>query len=170
MRRSDGIKAFYIKNKHIIDYLVFGALTTLVSFGTYGLCYDILHIPNLISNVISWIAAVTVSFITSKIWVFASKTWTVKIVIPEIIKFAGVRVFTLILEEIIMGITVDLLHYNGMLMKLISGVVVVILNYVFSRIWVFRKNGQYAGKKRQSATPDQSTAGERPQEQKDNNK
>lgn len=170
MGKSGDNQSFFIKYKHIIYYLIFGALTTLVSFGTYWLCYDILHIPNLISNVISWIAAVTVSFITSKIWVFASKTWTVKIVIPEIIRFAGVRVFTLILEEIIMGITVDLLHYNGLLMKLISGIVVVILNYIFSRIWVFRKNGQYAGKKRQSTTPDQSTAGEQPQEQKDNNK
>ena len=148
MPKSDKIKTFFIKNKHIIYYFFFGAITIIVSFATYWLCYDILHIPNLISNAISWITAVTVSFISSKIWVFSSKVWTVKIVIPEIIKFAGVRFFTFFFEEIIMGITVDLLHYNGLLMKFVTGIGAIILNYIFSRIWVFRKNGQFAGKKR----------------------
>ncbi len=67
-----------------------------------------------------------------------------RIVIPEIIKFVGVRFFTFFFEEIIMGITVDLLHYNGLLMKFVIGITAIILNYIFSRIWVFRKNGQIA--------------------------
>ena len=150
MQESNGIKAFFIKNKHIIYYLLFGAITIMVSFGTYWLCYDILHIPNLISNLISWIAAVTVSFITSKIWVFNSKTWTIRTVISEIIKFVGVRLFSFLSEEIIMGITVDLLHYNGLLMKFVTGIAAIIFNYIFSRIWVFRKNGQFTRSKNQS--------------------
>lgn len=160
MQKSDGLKAFFIKYKHIIYYLIFGALTTVVNIGSYWLFYDVMHIPNLISNVLAWIAAVIVSFVTSKIWVFGSKTWTMKIVIPEIIKFGGARVLTLLIDEIIMGIGVDLLHFNGLIMKLVSGVVVVILNYVFSRIWVFRNNGQYAKSRKQSATQDQPATGE----------
>ncbi|MBQ0090123.1 MAG: GtrA family protein [Prevotellaceae bacterium] len=159
MPKSNDIKTFFIKYKHIINYFLFGAITIFVSFASYWLCYDILRIPNLISNAISWIAAVTVSFISSKIWVFNSKTWTVKIVIPEIVKFVGVRFFTFIFEEIIMGITVDLLHYNGLLMKFITGIGAITLNYIFSRIWVFRKNGQFARNRNQSMTQDMETHG-----------
>lgn len=145
MQNRDGwFKTTFIKYKHIIYYLIFGALTTVVNVGSYWLCYDILHIPNLISNFIAWILAVAVSFVTSKIWVFGSKTWTVSIVIPEVIKFGGARVLTLLIDEAIMGLGVDIMHFNGLIMKLVSGVVVVILNYVFSRIWVFRKNGQFS--------------------------
>ena len=106
------IKSLFIKYKHMIYYLIFGALTTVVNIGTYWLCFDIVHIPNLVSNVIAWIAAVIVSFITSKIWVFGSKSWDIEILIPEIIKFGGARVLTLIIDEAIMGIGVDLLHIN----------------------------------------------------------
>ena len=150
MPKSDKIKTFFIKYKHIIYYFFFGAITIIVSFATYWLCYDILHIPNLISNAISWIAAVTVSFITSKIWVFNTKTWTIRTVISEIIKFVGVRLFSFLSEEIIMGITVDLLHYNGLLMKFVTGIAAIIFNYIFSRIWVFRKNGQFTRSRNQS--------------------
>ncbi|MDO4939014.1 MAG: GtrA family protein [Lachnospiraceae bacterium] len=136
------VRSMFVKYKHIICYLFFGLITTVVNIGTYWLCYDILHIPNLISNVIAWITAVIVSFVTSKIWVFRSKTWTADIVIPEIIKFGGARLLTLLIDEVIMGVGVDLLHFNGLIMKLVSGVVVVILNYLFSRIWVFRKKDQ----------------------------
>lgn len=142
MQKGTGwFRSTFIKYKHIIYYLIFGLVTTIVNVGMYWLCYDILHIPNLISNFIAWVAAVIVSFVTSKIWVFGSKTWTVAIVIPEIIKFGGARVLTLLIDEAIMGLGVDILHFNGLIMKLVSGIVVVILNYVFSRIWVFRKNG-----------------------------
>ena len=129
------------KYKHIIYYLIFGLITTVVNIGTYWLCYDVMHIPNLISNFIAWITAVIVSFVTSKIWVFDSKSWEASIVISEAVKFFGARVATFLIDELIMVVGVDLLHFNGLVMKVVSGIVVVILNYVFSRIWVFRKNG-----------------------------
>ena len=140
-RFKEWIKAMFIKYKHIIYYLIFGLITTVVNIGTYWLCYDVMHIPNLISNFIAWITAVIVSFVTSKIWVFDSKSWEASIVISEAVKFFGARVATFLIDELIMGVGVDLLHFNGLVMKVVSGIVVVILNYVFSRIWVFRKNG-----------------------------
>ena len=129
------------KYKHIIYYLIFGLVTTIVNIGTYWLCYYVIHIPNSISNFIAWITAVIVSFVTSKIWVFGSKSWERSILISEAVKFFGARVATFLIDELIMGVGVDLLHFNGLVMKVVSGIVVVILNYVFSRIWVFRKNG-----------------------------
>ena len=140
-RFKEWIKSIFIKYKHIIYYLVFGLITTIVNIGTYWLCYDVMHIPNLISNFIAWITAVIVSFVTSKIWVFDSKSWEASIVISEAVKFFGARVATFLIDELIMVAGVDLLHFNGLVMKVVSGIVVVILNYVFSRIWVFRKNG-----------------------------
>lgn len=140
-RFKEWIKSMFIKYKHIICYLIFGLITTIVNIGTYWLCYDVMHIPNLISNFIAWITAVIVSFVTSKIWVFDSKSWEASIVISEAVKFFGARVATFLIDELIMGVGVDLLHFNGLVMKVVSGIVVVILNYVFSRIWVFRKNG-----------------------------
>ena len=140
-RFKEWIQSMFIKYKHIIYYLIFGLITTVVNIGTYWLCYDVMHIPNLISNFIAWITAVIVSFVTSKIWVFGSKSWEASIVISEAAKFFGARVATFFIDELIMGVGVDLLHFNGLVMKVVSGIVVVILNYVFSRIWVFRKNG-----------------------------
>ena len=138
---KEWIRSMFIKYKHIIYYLIFGLITTIVNIGTYWLCYDVMHIPNLISNFIAWITAVIVSFVTSKIWVFDSKSWEASIVISEAVKFFGARVATFLIDELIMGVGVDLLHFNGLVMKVVSGIVVVILNYVFSRIWVFKKNG-----------------------------
>lgn len=137
---TEWTKNMFTKYKHIICYLFFGLITTVVNIGTYWLCYDILHIPNLISNFIAWVTAVIVSFVTSKIWVFESKSWNRSVLIPEIIKFFGARIATFLIDEAIMGVGVDLLHFNGMIMKVVSGIVVVILNYVFSRLWVFGKN------------------------------
>ena len=127
------------KYKAVILYLFFGAVTTVVNIVSYWLCYNVLGIPNLISNAIAWVLAVAAAYVTNKLYVFESKSWDIKVVLPELGKFVGARVFTGILDEAIMWIGVDLLSFNGVLVKIVSNVLVVILNYIFSKFFIFKK-------------------------------
>ena len=123
----------------IFVYLFFGVLTTLVNYIVYLPCYNLLHLSAAVSNVIAWAAAVAFAYLTNKPFVFKSHDWSSKTVIPELVKFVGSRVASGALETAIIFVTVDLLQWNGNVMKLITSVLVVILNYVASKLLVFRK-------------------------------
>lgn len=127
------------KYRDIIAYLFFGAVTTLVNLVVYYLCYEVWLIPNTPSVIIAWIIAVLTAFLTNKPFVFRSHDWSLKVLLPEAGSFFGCRVGTGVLELVLMYITVDLLHLSGMLMKLLINILVVILNYVGSKLLVFRK-------------------------------
>ena len=123
----------------ILVYLFFGVLTTLVNYIVYLPCYNLLHISAAVSNVIAWTAAVIFAYLTNKPFVFKSHDWSAKTVVPELTKFVGSRIVSGALETAIIFVTVDLLLWNGNVMKLITSVLVVILNYVASKLVVFRK-------------------------------
>ena len=127
------------KYRFIIAYLFFGAMTTAVNLAVYLPCYNLLGMSAAVSNVISWVAAVIFSFLTNKPFVFKSHDWSAKTVVPELTKFVGSRIFSGALETGIIFVTVDCLLWNGNIMKLITSVLVVILNYVASKLLVFRK-------------------------------
>ena len=135
------------KYDEIIRYLIIGVLTTIVSLITYYLCtYTFLN-PNKgielqIANVISWIVSVIFAYITNRILVFKSKNNNI---IKEVISFTGSRVTTLLMDMLIMFIFVTTLHLNDKLFKLISQVVVIVMNYIFSKLFVF--NGDCNEKK-----------------------
>ena len=122
----------------ILVYLFFGVLTTVVNYIVYLPCYNLLHISAAVSNVIAWAAAVIFAYLTNKPFVFKSHDWSAKIVVPELTKFVGSRVVSGVLETLIIFVTVDLLLWNGNVMKLIVSVLVVILNYVASKLVVFK--------------------------------
>lgn len=131
---------FLKKNREVVMYLVFGALTTLVSIATYYLCTSLLfnseNAVNIqISNVISWIASVTFAYITNKKYVFNSKN-SVK---GEIVKFFSARIGTLIIDMVIMFVFVSVLKFNDMIVKIFVQIVVVIANYVLSKLLVFKE-------------------------------
>ena len=88
---------------------------------------------------IAWVVAVAFAYVTNKPFVFKSHDWSLKTVAPELAKFVGCRVGSGLLETALLFLTVDLLHWNGNLMKIILSVMVVILNYVGSKLLVFRK-------------------------------
>ena len=92
-----------------------------------------------LSNAIAWVAAVAFAYITNKPFVFKSHDWSAKTVIPELTKFVGCRVGSGLAETAIIFIAVDLLAMNGNIIKLITSVLVVVLNYVASKLVVFRK-------------------------------
>lgn len=127
----------YKKYKEIINYLIFGVLTTLISIVTYALFTKVFHIDYLISNVLSWIIAVLFAYITNKIYVFESKS---KKNIKEITSFFFFRVVSLIIEMIILYIFVDILHIDDFVTKIIAQIIVIVSNYVFSKVFVFNKN------------------------------
>ena len=133
------IRAIIEKYWDILSYLFFGALTTLVNYLVYFPCYNLIHLSTVASNVIAWVVAVAFAYLTNKPFVFKSHDWSMKTVAPELAKFVGCRVGSGLLETALLFLTVDLLRWNGNLMKIILSVMVVILNYVGSKLLVFRK-------------------------------
>lgn len=125
--------------RDIIAYLFFGGVTTVTNLAVYYLLYEVLAMANMPSVVIAWVIAVLVAFLTNKPFVFRSHDWSPRVLFPEAASFLGCRMGTGILELASMYLTVDLLHWDGMLMKLLVNILVVILNYVGSKLLVFRK-------------------------------
>ena len=135
------IKDLYLKYKEIINYLFFGVLTTVVSLATYYLLVlTILNPENAlqlqIANIISWITAVTFAYITNRKYVFNSKD---KNIIKEMTKFYTSRITTLILDMAFMFIFVTKLNFSDKIIKLIVQVIITILNYILSKLLVFKK-------------------------------
>jgi putative flippase GtrA len=89
--------------------------------------------------VIAWVLAVAFAYFTNKIWVFESKSWKWSVLKREISAFVSCRLATGILDIVIMYVCVDLLHWHAMLMKILSNILVIILNYVFSKLVIFKK-------------------------------
>lgn len=133
------IKKLVQKHWDILSYLFFGGLTTLVNYVVYLPCYNWLHFSAAVSNAIAWVAAVIFAYLTNKPFVFRSREWSAKTVLPELTKFVGCRVGSGLLETAILFVCVDLLNWNGNIWKLVTSVLVVILNYVASKLLVFKK-------------------------------
>lgn len=127
------------KNRDVLTYLIFGVLTTVVNYAVYLPVYNWLGLSAAVSNMIAWVAAVAFAFLTNKPFVFQSHDWSRQVVLPELSKFVGCRVASGVMETVILFLTVDLLHWNGNIWKLITQVLVVILNYVASKLIVFKK-------------------------------
>ena len=129
---------FFQKYKSVLLYLFFGVLTTCISIFSFILCDSVLGIHVLTSNIISWILAVSFAYLTNRTWVFQSAATGIALW-KEVFLFFSARVSTLLIEEALMWLFVMVLHYNSTVIKLIAQVVVLVLNYVFSKIFVFRK-------------------------------
>ena len=134
------LKSLIIKYKDVLLYLFFGALTTLVNFLVYAPLYHWCDCPVTVSNIAAWIVAVAFAYLTNKPFVFKSKDWSVKTVFPELGKFVGCRIGSGLFETAFLAITVDLLAWNGLVMKIIASIVIVVLNYIGSRVFVFKQD------------------------------
>lgn len=133
----------YKKYQEIINYLIVGVLTTLVSIFTYFILSLILDINNnilfIFANIISWICAVVFAYITNKRFVFNSATFNRKEEIKIFSMFVSSRITTLLIELIFMFLTVKVLLLNDKISKVIAQIIVIILNYIISKIFVFKK-------------------------------
>lgn len=133
------IRDLLIKYQDVISYLFFGVLTTLVNFLVYYPLTNILGINATVSNVIAWAVSVAFAFLTNKPFVFKSYDWSARVVFPELYKFVGTRLGSGLLETVLIFLLVDLLCLDGNIVKLAVSVLVVIINYVGSKLIVFRK-------------------------------
>jgi len=125
-------------SKEVILYLVFGVLTTLVNIIVFTLLYRTLGVGTVASNVAAWVLSVLFAYVTNRTFVFESKAAGAKAVIIEAIGFFSGRIMTGLLDTVIMYVSVDILAMDDLAMKILSNVLVVILNYVISKFIVFR--------------------------------
>lgn len=133
------IKKLFDKYKDIIPYGIFGILTTAINLIFYKLTYDVMQIPNVPSTCIAWFFAVVFAFVTNKLWVFDSKSYKKEVVLKEIVAFFSARILTGVLDVAIMWIAVDKLQYNPDFWKLLSNILVIIINYIASKFIIFKK-------------------------------
>ena len=135
------MKEIIKRNREIISYLIIGVLTTIVSLISYYLLTITILSPNnplelTIANIISWIISVLFAYITNRKYVFQSKD---KNILKEASKFTLSRVTTLIIDILLMIIFVSILHFNDKIIKLLVQIIIIILNYIFSKLLVFKK-------------------------------
>lgn len=126
------------KYREMISYLIFGVLTTVINLVSYRF-FTIINLDLYISVVLAWILSVIFAFITNKLFVFESKSWKKEALGKELILFLSARVASLGIDLIAMGVMVNLLHVPDMVAKLVSNVIVVIVNYIFSKFLIFKK-------------------------------
>ena len=139
------LKELYFKYKEIINYLIFGAMTTAVSWGTYSIFVKAIGMSVSVGNVLSWICAVLFAFVTNKLFVFESKSWAPVTAAREFVSFIGARLFTGVIEWVGVpyfsehGLTQPLFGVKGLWAKIVVSIVVIILNYLFSKFLIFFK-------------------------------
>lgn len=136
------LKSLFLKYRELILYVFFGGLTTLVNWAGYWLLADVFHVPYLWATAIAQILSILFAYVTNRIWVFESKAKGFSAVFWEMVRFFGCRAASFVLDLLCMRIGVGGVHVNDMVMKLLSNVIVVIVNYVFSKLIVFRKPKQ----------------------------
>lgn len=134
----------YKKYEEIINYIIVGGLTTVVSLGSYYLCVLTVFNPDnalllQVANIISWVLSVTFAFFANRKFVFKSKNPKI---FEEGIKFYGARLLTLFIDMFVMFLTVTVLHWNDKIMKIVSNVIILILNYIISKFIVFIKKDE----------------------------
>lgn len=153
------IKNLFIKYKEIIMYLIMGGATTVVNWGAYAAAVSLIHLNQtilgfdadlLISNIIAWTLAVIFAYVTNKIFVFESYSWKLKFVVKEFIAFVIARLATGILEIVgvpflvNLGLNQTIGGIEGMVSKIVVSIIVVILNYVFSKLFIFKNDKEKA--------------------------
>ena len=131
-------KDLYSKYKDVIPYAIFGVLTTIVNIVTYYVAAHFLKMPIMISTMLAWFLAVLFAYITNRKWVFHSSADTPGRILAEIIAFFSCRIATGIVDWLCMWIFVDLLDFNDVIIKAMANVLVIILNYIASKLLIFK--------------------------------
>ncbi len=139
------LKELFIKYKEIIMYLIFGVSTTLVNWVVYAPLVNFLNVNTTVANGIAWFVAVLYAYITNKLFVFESRSWKASVLVKEILSFFGARiasgVFEIFLPETLINLGLNQTFFNieGGVSKIVVSVLVIVLNYIFSKLFVFRK-------------------------------
>ncbi|MEG1242217.1 MAG: GtrA family protein [Oscillospiraceae bacterium] len=146
------LRLLFDKYREVIMYIFFGGITTIVSWLVYSICEKGLGFGLFASGIVSWIIAVSVAFVTNKLWVFDSKSWQAKLVFTEAVAFFGGRLATGALEVVAvpalvkLGLDSTLFGVEGLPAKIIVSVVIIILNYILSKFFAFNFGKKKADK------------------------
>lgn len=132
------MKKLLIKYKAQLYYMLFGTITTIIDVGVYQLCFALIGIPNVLSNIIAWFLSVAFSFITNKIWVYGSRSMAIKLVMKEAFAYYTGRGVSLIAGTAIVVFGVDFMGWNSFFTKIVSDIFVTIINYGFG-FFVFKR-------------------------------
>ena len=127
------LQPFYKKYKEQLLYLFFGGLCTIVNIVSFWLISRLC--APLVANVVAWVISVAFAYFTNRTWVFESKAENIW---SEVVRFLGGRIGTLVMEEIILWIGIEMLGIKSMIVKIIGQVEVVIGNYLISKWFVFK--------------------------------
>lgn len=134
------IKELYLKYKEIINYIIFGGLTTVTNFVVYFICTKLFSIDEVISNGIAWFLSVLFAYITNKIFVFESKKNGFKEIIVEMSSFFLARVLSGICCDVgTFALMVKVFAINDVIAKIVTQIMVIVMNYVLSKLVIFKK-------------------------------
>lgn len=133
-------KKYFVKYRELISYGFWGVMTTLVNYAVYFISRKLFGAENYLAcNLIAWTLAVVFAFVVNKIFVFESRSWERKLVLREAWQFLSARIFSGVLDMAIMWFFVDVLGFSDVIIKIISNIIVIVLNYVLSKLIIFRK-------------------------------
>lgn len=132
-------RQIYDKHREVILYIFFGCLTTVANYVPYVIMTELLHANEFLSVAVAWIISVLFAYFTNRKWVFRSTASGTKEIAFEMVSFFAARAFSLVVDMACMYVGKTLLGLNHLLVKLFANVLVIILNYVFSKLIIFRK-------------------------------
>jgi putative flippase GtrA len=133
------IKKLYNKYRDLIPYAVFGVLSTLVNIGSYWLFAHLIHMGVMPSTILAWLVAIIFVYITNRKWVFHSEAVGPKAISKEIASFLTCRLLTGFVDWGSMFIFTDVLHFNDVAVMTLANIVVIILNYIASKLVIFKR-------------------------------
>ena len=136
----DFVIKIYRKYKEAIDYLFWGGVAFFLSMILFYLFANVMDIYEQIANILSWILCVIFTYFTNRTFVFRSKVKGMKNIFKEFKDFVTARVLTLVMENAILFVMIDLLTINNMVSKLAGQFVVIVSNYILSKLWIFKKS------------------------------
>ncbi len=130
------------KIKQILNYGVFGLLTTVVNYAVFYLFLDVFRVAYGVANVVALVVSVAFAFAVNKQFVFASKDWSFGVLKKELPAFLSARVVSSLIDIGSMWLLVDLWEVSPKIAKILVNILVIVLNYVFSKLFVFRRFGR----------------------------
>ncbi len=133
------LKDLIRKYRDVIPYLFFGVCTTAVNVVVYWLCAHPMRLGTMLSTVLAWVLSVFFAYVTNRKWVFHSEAQGRREIGREIASFFGCRLATGIVDWLCMFLFVEVLGLNDLFIKLAANVIVIVLNYVASKLLIFRK-------------------------------
>ncbi|WP_326974931.1 GtrA family protein [Caproicibacter sp. BJN0012] len=129
----------FLTSPEMILYLVFGVLTTVLNIAVFEFCYSALRWPWQAANALAWVLAVAFAFINNKLWVFRSSSFQADVFWRELLGFVAARLLSLGVDYACMWLFIDILAWNSLAAKAVDNVIVIAINYVLSKLVIFRK-------------------------------